>query len=498
MKIRKTAQDFVEADMRDVARVLSLTAALLVVGCGSDDQTFNYGPFFPGGNPPPGTAAPVAVADSFSVLGNGLLTGTVTANDTLNGAVVTGFQNPSNSGGTVALNAAGQLAYSPPAGQSNVSDTFTYTLSNSAGSSTAIVTVAIGARGLFVKNDVAVTGTGSQASPFKTLAEAVTAAVNNGDQIVLFRGDGTNTGLNTGFTLKPGQGISSLDPASPANITGPVNITTGNTIKDLRIIGTTGSAVNGTNSVGGSLSGVVIDGASVRGVSLTNSTGTFSVTNSTIRNTVSHGIVASSDTGSFIWSVTGSTFANVTGQDVFSNTTATAGQNVTVANSNSTGGALQFVFVDSASSANVGLNLTNNTVLGTGTKVRGLSVNAGATANVLALVNANNITGCTGEGIRMSFFGAANARARLSANRTLGNLAGSGLSIFTATASTANFGGIFQNNTSDVFALTRAAGTTFNVEELAQFNSVSNNTGTLITSGAPAPTDVPAGSLGIP
>ena len=132
--------------MRDVARVLSLTAALLVVGCGSDDQTFNYGPFFPGGNPPPGTAVPVAVADSFSVLGNGLLTGTVTANDTLNGAVVTTFQNPSNSGGTVAINAAGQLAYSPPAGQSNVSDTFTYTLSNSAGSSTATVTVAIGAR----------------------------------------------------------------------------------------------------------------------------------------------------------------------------------------------------------------------------------------------------------------------------------------------------------------------------------------------------------------
>lgn len=479
--------------MRDLARLLTLTAALMAVGCGSDDS-FNYTNFFTGN---PGVA-PVAVADTFSVLGNGVLTGFVTANDTLNTGTVTSFQNPGNAGGTVAINAIGQLTYTPPAGQTNIVDTFTYTLSNSVGSSTATVTVNVGARGFFVKNDVATTGTGSQSSPFKTLAEAVAAANGvNGAQIVLFRGDGTSTGLSTGFTLGTNQGISSLDPTNTANITGPVNITTGNAIKDLRIIGTVGSAVNGTNSSGGSLSNVLIDGATIHGVALTNATGNFSASNSTVRNTGVHGIFANSDSGSLVWSVTGSTFTNVTQQDVFSNTTSSASHNVTVTNSNSTGGTRQFVFVSGNTSGQVGLNMTNNTVSGSGTKVRGLSIDCDVSTNFLGLISGNNITGCTGEGIRISLGGSANVRAKLTGNRTLGNLANAGMNVFTDTAPS-NFGGIFQNNVSDAFILTRAPGTTFNVENLAQFSAASNNTGTLNASTAPAPVDVPAGSLGIP
>ena len=483
--------------MRNFAKVMTLTAALVAFGCGSDDENFNNGGFNPNPNP---VARPTAVADAFQVLGGGILTGSVTANDTLNGATVTAFQNPGTAGGTVAISAAGTLTYTPPTNGANLVDTFTYTIGNAAGSSTATVTVNVGAKGLFVKNDVPVSGSGSQASPFKTLAEAVTAAVNNGDQIVLFRGDGTNTGLNTGFTLKPNQGISSLDPASPANITGPVNITNGNTIKDLRIIGTVGSAVNGTNSVGGSLSGVLIDGASIRGVSLTNSTGIFSVTNSTIRNTASHGIVASSDTGSLVWAVTGSTFTNVTGQDVFSNTTATAAQNVTVVNSNSTGGALQFIFVDANTSGSVGLNMTNNTVTGGGTKVRGLSVATASTASFLGLIKGNTITGCSDAGIQINPDGNSSARARLTDNRLSGNDPLNSVNIFCTGAGTPFFGGIFQRNIGNQFTFTKGpAGAVFQVEELSQFNlatSAGNNTGILLA--GPGVQDVPANSLGIP
>ena len=482
--------------MRNFAKVMTLTAALLAFGCGSDDGSFNYGGFFP--NNPNQVAAPTAVADAFQVLGGGILTGSVTANDTLNGATVTAFQNPGTAGGTVAISAAGTLTYTPPTNGANLVDTFTYTIVNTGGSSTATVTVNVGARGLFVKNDVAVTGTGSQASPFKTLAEAVAAAANNGDQIVLFRGDGTNTGLNTGFTLKPGQGISSLDPASPANITGPVNITTGNTIKDLRIIGTTGSAVNGTNSVGGSLSGVLIDGASVRGVSLTNSTGTFSVTNSTIRNTASHGIVASSDTGSLIWSVTGSTFANVTGQDVFSNTSLTAAQNVTAVNSSSTGGALQFVFVSSSSSGQIGLNMTNNTVNGATAKARGLSVSTTSSSNFLGLIAGNNVTNCTVEAMRVAVGGTSVARAKFTGNRTTGNTGLTAVNLFTFDGTGSNLGLVMQNNISDSFTITRATNTDLNVEVLSQFTTASNNTPAPSLSNNPAPQEVPSGSLGIP
>lgn len=480
--------------MRNFAKILTLTAALLAVGCGSDDESFNFANFVTG-NP---AQAPIAVADTFSVLGNGVLTGFVTANDTLNSASVTSFQSTGNAGGTVVISSIGQLTYTPPAGQSNIVDTFTYSLSNSVGSSTATVTVNVGARGFFVKNDVAVTGTGTQSNPFKTLAEAVAAANGVvGAQIVLFRGDGSNTGLNTGFTLGTNQGISSLDPANTANVTGPVNITTGNTIKDLRIIGTVGSAVNGTNSSGGSLTNVLIDGATVRGVSLTNSTGTFSVSNSTIRNTVSHGIVASADSGNLVWSVNSSTFANITGQEVFSNTTTSASQNVTVANSNSTGGTVQFIFVDANTTGSVGLNMTNNTVNGSGTKGRGLSVGTNSTANFLGLITGNTISGCTNEGVRINPQGNSTAKARLTGNRLTGNQFLNSVNIFFPGTGNPVFGANFQSNIGDNFNLTQGGATgVFQVEQLSQFNASGNNTGML--NADPGVQDVAAGSLGIP
>ena len=298
--------------MRSISKALTLTAALFVMGCGSDDNDFIIGGPFPNPTNTPVVTAPVAVADSFATLGNSMLAASVTANDTVNGATVTAFQNPSNSGGTVAVNAAGQLTYTPPANVANVNDTFTYTLTNSAGASTATVTVQVGARGFFVKNDVAVTGSGSQANPFKTLAEAVTAANGvNGAQIVLFRGDGTSTGLNTAVPLGTNQGISSLDQANQATITGPVTLTSGNTLSNLRIQGTTGNAISGTNSVGGTLTGVTIANPTLSGCALVNATGTFSASNCTVQNTGSHGFIASADNSSLVWSVTGSTFTNV-------------------------------------------------------------------------------------------------------------------------------------------------------------------------------------------
>lgn len=102
--------------MQNVTNRLTLAAALLAVGCGSDPASFFLG------NP---ALPPVAMADTFSVLGNGILTGVVTANDTPNSGTVTAFQNPSTLGGTVSINAAGQLTYTPPANQTNVTDTFT-------------------------------------------------------------------------------------------------------------------------------------------------------------------------------------------------------------------------------------------------------------------------------------------------------------------------------------------------------------------------------------
>lgn len=483
--------------MRSISKALTLTAALFVMGCGSDDNDFIIGGPFPNPTATPVVTAPVAVADSFATLGGSVLTASVTANDTVNGATVTAFQNPSNSGGTVAVTAAGQLAYTPPANVANVNDTFTYTLTNTAGSSSATVTVQIGARGFFVKNDVAVSGTGSQGNPFKTLAEAVTAANGvNGAQIVLFRGDGTSTGLNTAVPLGTNQGISSLDPANQATITGPVTLTSGNALSNLRIQGTTGNAISGNGSSNTVLNAVTIASPTVNGCALVNATGTFAATNCTLQNTGLHGFVASADSSSLVWSVTSTSFANTGNIGVFANVTTTAAQNVTVDACTFTGGTGRLVGVGaSTTGTSMGLTMTNNTVTGASSVSRGLDVVLGATTNFLGLISGNSVTGCTFEGVQVAVGDNANARMRFTNNRTTGNLANRGLVVATTGAASPSVGCIFTSNTSDAFNLFNSIGT-FRVEQLAQFNGTSGNSGNLLTAGTI--TDVAAGSLGIP
>ena len=53
---------------------LTLTAALFAIGCGSDDNSFPYGPF-PNPTTAPIVTAPTAVADSFTTLGSAISLG---------------------------------------------------------------------------------------------------------------------------------------------------------------------------------------------------------------------------------------------------------------------------------------------------------------------------------------------------------------------------------------------------------------------------------------
>ena len=478
--------------MRKIFKWGTLLAGLLAVGCGSD-ESFDFSQF------QNATQPPVAVNDTFAVLGNGQLTGSVTANDTVNGAAVVQFQNPGTAGGTVQISANGQLTYTPPAGQSNLVDTFTYTLTNAVGSSTATVTVNIGARGFFVNNQAVGVETGSQQQPFNTLAEAVAAAAGvDGAQIVLFRGDGTTTGLNTPVALGTNQGLSSLDPASPANITGPITLSNGNTVAHVRIQGTAGDALSGVNSVGGTLTGLTIDGPTGSACSLVNATGTFSASNCTLSNVANHGFIASADSTSLVWSVSGCSFSNVAQQAVFCNVTNTAAHNLTTSHCNYTGTGLQFcVVVANTIGTNVGLTMTNNTVNAGGNASRGLSVGLSGTSNFLGLISTNNITGCNFEGMQVAVGDNATARLRFTNNRILGNLANRGLVVAHIGAGVPNTGCIFNGNTSDAFVLLQNSLGVFSVEQFAQFNGASGNTGTVLTGGGTI-TDVAGGSLGIP
>ena len=83
---------------------------------------------------------PVAVAEHlYGGLGHTTLTTPapgVLGNDTVNGATISNHTNPSH--GSVTLNANGGFAYTPTASYAGA-DSFTYTLTNFGGSSTATV-----------------------------------------------------------------------------------------------------------------------------------------------------------------------------------------------------------------------------------------------------------------------------------------------------------------------------------------------------------------------
>jgi hypothetical protein len=104
-------------------------------------------------------ATPVAVDDSYSTTLNTTLNQAapgVLANDTLNGAAIfsygattgaeqttIGAATPTSAGGSITLNADGSFTFIPATGFIG-DDTFKYVIKNSAGSSTATVTIAVG------------------------------------------------------------------------------------------------------------------------------------------------------------------------------------------------------------------------------------------------------------------------------------------------------------------------------------------------------------------
>lgn len=412
--------------MRDVARVLSLTAALLVVGCGSDDQSFNYGNFFPGGSP--GTVAPTAVADSFSVLGGGILTGSVTANDTLNGSIVSTFQNPSTSGGTVAITPGGQLTYTPPAGQANLSDTFTYTISNLGGSSKATVTVTVGARGFFVKNDVAVTGSGSQTSPFKTLLEATNAATGTpGAQIVVFRGDGTSTGQNVPVSLVANQAIVAQDPANQPTISGTITLAGNCTLANLRLIGNTGSnAVVGTGIIGATLANVTVANTTGCGVNMTNPSGVVGMTGLTMANIGLHALPLSTNANGLNLTVSGLQVNNTTANVSLAEITGASVVNASFTDVICTNVGTAFPFNigfdwNARNTSNCTLRVSNYRMDSGGS---GMFFASRDSSNTAVVLTNGNITNCSDLAVFLSALNSSSLKTRMTNSRLLNNLHG--------------------------------------------------------------------------
>jgi Bacterial Ig domain len=235
--------------------------ALAFSGCGSSEN-FVFTSTNTNANPitPPIVVAPVANNDTALALGNAtlnqLVANGVLTNDQVNGAEISGFDATTPNGGTVVLDNNGSFTYTPVFGFTGP-DTFSYTLSNSAGSSTATVTVNVNNQGWFVNNSAAVSGNGGQASPFDNLDEALMAA-SSGDTIFVFQGDGTNVYPAGAFNLPAGVDligqanglVLSQQIEAPGDrplISGPIVLDGNNTVAGFQISNSADDGIQGTS-----------------------------------------------------------------------------------------------------------------------------------------------------------------------------------------------------------------------------------------------------------
>jgi hypothetical protein len=249
------------------------------------------------------------------------LTGTILGNDAPSGGVtVTTGTFATTAGGSVTIASDGSFLYTPkanPTAAATTSDSFTYQISSNTGgtptatTATGTVNLSLSGRVWYVKNDGSA-GNGQSQSPFNTLSAAIAASTTS-DTIFVYRGDGSTTNLATASTLKTSQNLigegagltvnahslvaaggfpqigNTVTLAGSVTING-IDMTTGtnagisggsvsgDTVTVRNLTSTTGTAVS-LNGTGGTFTftSVSANGAAV-GISLANTTGSFTVT----------------------------------------------------------------------------------------------------------------------------------------------------------------------------------------------------------------------------
>jgi hypothetical protein len=249
------------------------------------------------------TTQPIAVADSFSALGNVRIQVADGANDLLNndcdpdpaggpctnaGLTITTlggdnsapFAGTSTQGGQVtATTGNGSFEYNPAPGFTGT-DTFTYTVSDATGKTdTATVTITVTGMVWFINSALGVNGDGRLNSPFNCYTGpgcfSAVAADDPGDSIFLFNGSYTGGNVLLANQRLIGQGAKDSlqniagvtvptfsDPlpatnATPSNVTiltsaaaaNPVNLGTNNILRGFTVgnVGTGGAGIAGTS-----------------------------------------------------------------------------------------------------------------------------------------------------------------------------------------------------------------------------------------------------------
>jgi uncharacterized repeat protein (TIGR01451 family) len=463
-------------------------------------------------------ASPLARNDAFSAVGNTLLEAGVSASG--NSAVTTSvklFDNDSQVNGTGATDSfqyvshtgptngvlvsfnttTGAFSYQPNAGFTGT-DTFTYTLRNSANASltdTATVSINVSNKVWYVDSTRAAEGTGTSSSPLKSFASLNTAASDvdgDGDTIYIkggpvgpivleanqrLIGAGSPLVVN-GFTLASDTGTNSTVFAS---IGYAVTLGTNNTIAGLNITGTTSnSGILGTSF--GTLTvteGVVLNASSQAlnlntgsvagsGFASTTSTGAGGMDNVTLLNvngTVNLGsgsLSGASGTTSIGVNISGGT-ANID----FDGTVSKSNNGRAIHISSKTGGTVQFdgsvtsdslsdgisldsnssttfnflggVFINTGSSGTSGITATNNSAANTSTLVITGTTNTIDSGSGTALNVTNTTIGAGGVTFR-----SVSSNGSSGSGLVLDNVGAGGFTI-TGLNSVANSGGTFAN-----------------------------------------------------
>lgn len=195
--------------------------------------------------------APTANTDTFDAVGNtGLFVGVTRpsgkAGRALEGSVLDNDTDPdtdaadlvvqavtaaTTEGGTITMNADGTFSYQPQAGDTGVTDSFTYRVCDSTPctastvpSSTGTLNLVLAGQVWYVDNSAVAGGTGTSGAPFDTLTEA-DAAAGAGDTTFVFDGNDTSTGLGGGYTMASSERLIgevaglTLDPDGDGSLT---------------------------------------------------------------------------------------------------------------------------------------------------------------------------------------------------------------------------------------------------------------------------------------
>ena len=379
--------------------------------------------------------SPNAIAHSYFAAGNtqlpvnaanGLKNGVVDIDGVTPAAslVVTAGTFATSQGGSVTIAADGSFTYTPQTGDQNLTDTFSYTVTDGDGlPSTGLVSINLGARVWYVDSVLGGGGSedGSSLHPYNTLADISGASGSDAAGDIIFvrnagsTYDGNLTLLNNQLLYGSGTALTvntivinaaggpNTNMTTTVAATNSITLASGNTVTGFTIGATTGAKIIGTSFGTLTISNVTMSGT---GQALSLNTGTVNGTIDSLTTTSSaaDGVSLTAIGGTF--TITTGAISGATGDEFFVSAgtgvisyggTISSNGGHAVGVQNKTGGSVTFSGAITATAGSTGINLFSNNGA-TMTFKGGLSLttttNAAFTATSGGIVNVCSTADC--------------------------------------------------------------------------------------------------------